>query len=426
MLFKVKNLGLIDEAEIKLDGITIITGENNVGKSTIGKMLYCVNNVFLRDRIDEVKIRRIERVIINHYEGISFPPVLIQGVIILIRGEAVVKKIVREASVFSLGISTLREFLTEIIDISPTLSAVNLDDHKLEDLVKKIQDVLSMTVAEIFAGLISMAVGTNFSGITHNTYTDNKKTVIEISSEKMEQNVEITITEDEAIVENFENVIFQETIYIESPRVAQDSEKKSLDPVFDPRQRVLQMLTEESDIDYWETKEMKLELKTILDKISSCAPGNLVKQDSFSNKLVYEEEGQRFDLINVSNGVKTFAILKKLLVNAKLKRNGMLILDEPEIHLHPDWSTIFAEILVLLQKQFNLRVLINTHSGDFLMALEEYSKLHKVDKSCNYYLIKRNGHHSTCEDCTDHLNKIYQHFANFYDDLDNLRYDDDQ
>jgi len=36
MLFKVKNLGLIDEAAIKLDGITVITGKNNVGKSTIG------------------------------------------------------------------------------------------------------------------------------------------------------------------------------------------------------------------------------------------------------------------------------------------------------------------------------------------------------------------------------------------------------
>jgi len=419
MLFRVKNLGLIDEAEIKLDGITVITGENNVGKSMIGRMLYCVNNVFLPGRIEAVKIGRIKRVILNNILSGELESYWVAG-----SAEQKIQESSLLPSLLNENVRSdaIQKVLQEILGHSN--EELIVDQNFFDEIGKKIQDILSMPDSEILADLLNIAVGKNFSGITHNTYTDNRTTEIEVIANEKE--TIMTITGDDVNVEGFENVIFQEAIYIESPRVAQDSEKKSLNPVFDSRQRVLQMLTEDSDADFWEQKEMAAELKDILDKVSALAPGNLVKQNSYSNKLEYEEEGRRFDLINVSSGVKTFAILKKLLNNAKLKRNGMLILDEPEIHLHPDWSTIFAEVLVLLQKQFNLRVLINTHSGDFLMALEEYSKLHKIEENCNYYLIKRYGYHSTCEDCTDSLNKIYQHFANFYDDLDNLRYDEFQ
>ncbi|MBR1723431.1 MAG: AAA family ATPase [Ruminococcus sp.] len=36
MIFKIKNFGKIAEANIKLDGITVICGNNNTGKSTVG------------------------------------------------------------------------------------------------------------------------------------------------------------------------------------------------------------------------------------------------------------------------------------------------------------------------------------------------------------------------------------------------------
>lgn len=35
-----KNIGIIEDATIKLDGLTVITGYNNTGKSSIGKALY--------------------------------------------------------------------------------------------------------------------------------------------------------------------------------------------------------------------------------------------------------------------------------------------------------------------------------------------------------------------------------------------------
>ena len=36
MRLYLKNVGKVSEADIKLDGITVIAGENNTGKSTVG------------------------------------------------------------------------------------------------------------------------------------------------------------------------------------------------------------------------------------------------------------------------------------------------------------------------------------------------------------------------------------------------------
>lgn len=44
MELKVRNFAKIAEADIIIDGITIIAGNNNTGKSTIGKILDAIFN----------------------------------------------------------------------------------------------------------------------------------------------------------------------------------------------------------------------------------------------------------------------------------------------------------------------------------------------------------------------------------------------
>jgi ABC-type oligopeptide transport system ATPase subunit len=42
MRLKLQNIGIIEEADITVDGITLIAGQNDSGKSTIGKVLYAL------------------------------------------------------------------------------------------------------------------------------------------------------------------------------------------------------------------------------------------------------------------------------------------------------------------------------------------------------------------------------------------------
>ena len=38
----IENIGIIEESTVFLDGLTVITGHNNSGKTTVGKALYSV------------------------------------------------------------------------------------------------------------------------------------------------------------------------------------------------------------------------------------------------------------------------------------------------------------------------------------------------------------------------------------------------
>lgn len=44
MKLKIRDFAKIKKADIDLDGITVIAGENNAGKSTIGKVLFAIFN----------------------------------------------------------------------------------------------------------------------------------------------------------------------------------------------------------------------------------------------------------------------------------------------------------------------------------------------------------------------------------------------
>lgn len=55
MKLKINNFAKIRNAEIIIDGITVIVGENNSGKSTIGKVLYSIFTTFHNF---DIKLRR--------------------------------------------------------------------------------------------------------------------------------------------------------------------------------------------------------------------------------------------------------------------------------------------------------------------------------------------------------------------------------
>ena len=75
MELQLRNIGMIKEADIILDGLTLIAGENDTGKSTVGKALYSVvaglNNAEknYKEYIEEIKIYPITRNIARKLEN---------------------------------------------------------------------------------------------------------------------------------------------------------------------------------------------------------------------------------------------------------------------------------------------------------------------------------------------------------------------
>ena len=61
MKLNISNFAKIDNADIIIDGITVIAGENNTGKSTIGKILFSIFNS-LYDINEQIQGQRISEI----------------------------------------------------------------------------------------------------------------------------------------------------------------------------------------------------------------------------------------------------------------------------------------------------------------------------------------------------------------------------
>ena len=136
-------------------------------------------------------------------------------------------------------------------------------------------------------------------------------------------------------------------------------------------------------VDIFDSVANKEKLDTIREILKRAYSGSTI----IKNGIYFYHEGSRdIDFRNISTGLKAFALIERLLESGKLKPKDVLILDEPEIHLHPEWQLIYAELIVLLQKVFDLTILIVTHSFHFFESLLFFVDKHGISERGNYYI----------------------------------------
>ena len=149
----------------------------------------------------------------------------------------------------------------------------------------------------------------------------------------------------------------------------------------------------------------------------------MVNQNDEEYYLKNSDFDEPISIHNLSTGMKSFVILKMLLEKGCLKDKDVVILDEPEIHLHPQWQIAYAELIVLLQKYFELSVVVTTHSPYFVDAINLFSCKYGTDHKVNYYLSSNNDNAVTMECVTDKIDLIYKKMASPIQMLDTLRYE---
>lgn len=115
-----------------------------------------------------------------------------------------------------------------------------------------------------------------------------------------------------------------------------------------------------------------------------------------------------------------FVIIKTLLLNNTISFGSTVILDEPETHLHPEWQLVLAEIIVLLHKEFNIHVILTTHSPYFLRAIEVFSDKYGVTSKCNFYLAENDNGYARFTDKTKDREDIYKKLAKPLQDLEDI------
>ena len=101
------------------------------------------------------------------------------------------------------------------------------------------------------------------------------------------------------------------------------------------------------------------------------------------------KDGKSFELESCATGIRSLAILNAYYQWGILDSKTLLIIDEPEAHLHPQWIVEYAKILVKLVKKLNVRLLITTHSPYMIRALRNVSAAELTQSKIAFYLAEQ-------------------------------------
>ena len=418
MKLSIRNVGKLKEADVEINGITVITGENDTGKSTVGKVLWSVFNGFyeIDEKVYKEKVSELEKIIVKKF---------IDEIINVYKNLSTDYN-----SFFEIINSTVKKIAIELLKNNKNYSEdeikiiVNnyIKDLKIENISKFVQEInetLKISDKEIKKGIISRVMNKEFHNQINAVFSKEKMNIGEISLKIKDKEIDLKIENNEiSDVQNY-FLINKETMYIDNPFILDSYD-------FEDENHQTHLATNvfsENENSVISEIKVKKKLNNIYQKLNSVLSGEILENKN--SKFVYRKNGEDIDLKNLSTGLKTFAIIKMLLQNGTLEENGTIILDEPEIHLHPEWQLKFAELIVLLQKEFGMHILLTTHSPYFLNAIEVFSERHKIDDKCKYYVAENEGNSSIIKDVTGNTREIYRKLARPIQDLENIRYSSD-
>jgi len=117
-------------------------------------------------------------------------------------------------------------------------------------------------------------------------------------------------------------------------------------------------------------------------------------------------------LENAATGIKSFSLLSILIKKGWVRNNTLLIVDEPEVHLHPIWQVKYVKILLELVKR-GVYVLVSTHSPYIIQAIDKFTKAEGLRERTNFYLFSRAKEEPfvLSEEVSSEVNKIYRLFV---------------
>ncbi len=400
MRLRLKNIGKLAEADVELKGITIIGGENDTGKSTVGKVLFSVFNGFydVENRVAADREKSIARILLDLNQSLTDP----------------MTKAAIDINAQILASDVAEPLFEEVLfQLYPQASTENIRRS-----AEKIRANLSVPTGYIVGQLMQGIFGREFDGQICKMPFHEQQSMIELT---VQQNTSSLILQADSIVSiELSMVLNSEAIYIDDPFVLDSLNNTA----YMHRAHLASKLMEKKEQDNIVESAMANErMHRILEKINLVCGGRIMQTGP---ELFYQlpDNSAPLSMKNVSTGIKMFAIIKRLIENGALGFNSILILDEPEIHVHPKWQLVFAEIIVLLQKEFDMHILLNTHSPYFLEAIEVYSKKHGIEEKCRYYLSENTDDGAVIRDVTDRTGKIYKKLAEPFQTLENVRYED--
>lgn len=410
----ISEIGKINKADITVDGITVITGENNSAKSTVGKTLFSLFNSMrdIRNKVVEVRADRIIKQVGNELESElnkKGDRAISRFSLIRMLNAAIgddIRMILDEQSderIKYIVSNDLKNHLSEI--------GILMDDDGENRICSIIDEVKGVTDDSLMKELTKNYFDGVFAGQIHNVYSEEQPADAEIIIKEQSVRVQFDTNNICTSIERGLD-IEHEAFYIDDPFVV---DWISYIPIrwapegcsYMQRHLINKMNVWRGEEDVIETVTAKEKLQEVYGLLEKTIDGQIVRNNDNLSLRERDGGGKAVRIANISTGTKSFVLIKLLLERGIIKKKDVVILDEPEIHLHAEWQRVYAEIIVLLQKYFDLTVLLTTHSSQFARAIETFAILHGVKERCNFYQAENEEGVVCFQDVTECVEKMY-------------------
>ena len=412
MKISIEKIGKIHQSEIIIDGLTIIAGKNSTGKSTVSKSLFAIFNSFFKitQTYRSYKERAIKSRILdldNYFDIFFFNenPINVKEVVLSLISATTKEDIIKVFKLYSLDEQLSESNFQKLVSAIYKINQSTMEQVLFEETHNYFESEFSYNINNVNSrheiGLITLKIKDE----QIETYFQNDK-LVKIGS-YFSLNFKPIYIDDPFIIDTINQTDFR--------RFRRDSE---IDRTH--RQVILSQYSKKESENPIDKIIIKEDIQIIYDKIEKILDENNTGIMYSYNRGVDDKKVLSID--NLSSGMKTFYLLKKLIENGTIEPNSPVILDEPEVHLHPEWHLVLAEIIVLMQKYMNLNFLINSHSPYFVRAIEVYSLKYAIDSKTKYYLAKIQNDLSEFEDVTGNVSEIYKILAEPLQKIENERF----
>lgn len=421
MKLKISNFAKIEKADINIDGITVICGDNNTAKSTIGKILFSIfdSNFDIEKKIMDELVKDIEKIIFRDIYTRNKKIVnVFRPKFRFVNGRTFLEKI-NYTNISDIELNNIKKTIKEYF---PKEILSNIDNDIISSISKDILEKITTPYDKIIEEIINRYFNSIFKNQINNIF--DKRSSASLRLEIKKQIMDINFKNDECVKFKSKFNITHNAFYIDNPFIIDNLDKYEELSIIE--NKLINSLTKGYDTDplvgIFDSINAKDTLKEVYDIISKIIDGKIIEKngDFYIN---YREYDVDMSLNNLSTGLKSFVIIKMLLENGSLGKKDVLILDEPEIHLHPEWQLTYAELIVLLQKHFELNIIITTHSHYFLDAINRFSIKYETYKSVNFYITEYtdNKKNIVFINVNDKLDEIYKKMYLPLEKLKNMR-----
>ncbi len=385
--FSVNDYRAIESADINLNGITVVCGTNGSGKSTLSKLLY----------------HSIEK--INNYEEVVKSDIfsgarglfrLFSRIHSRLRGYYLTEDFPRQFNFDSLYNSAkspvemleplqqyvlyLKKLLNEEdeyqkarqIRVASALYSLDTEDQSVESIL----DILELKVNN-FAGLI-LSYEEKLASRPMDSFVDSMQSEFHDYSPNC---LKISELDAKIIAPNITKICELSTInkavYLDTPMVVG-----------------IDVFSTENSFSHWESFNSILEkekrhndFETVHKISKEIIHGySTLEEEAFVDKFVYHrEDGRDFDLSECATGIRAFSALQILINNGTLDADTLMIIDEPEAHLHPQWIVEYARLIVTINKVIGTKFFITSHSTDMVSALKYINFKEGIRNSLTFY-----------------------------------------